>query len=108
MNKETGLEGWNQREDEDIHEFFTRIAIEAEEKPPWTNQQQVSWEEFIIDLAKKENKKENEKILERANNKDYHDFESECILPKGEMAKDLRQAGYLDMLNKLLHGSYHF
>lgn len=102
------LGGWKRRSGESLEEFFKRIAAEVKEKPPWTKEQQVCWSKFMTDLNKKSGGKEKQRILERAYSKYYHDFESAETLPKVELAADLKGAGYLDMLNKLMKGDYAF
>ena len=93
---------------EKTSELVERILGKGGEKTPWSTEQQLCWGAFWSDLDKKPDTDARDTIMKRAHSKDYHDFESQFCFPKVELVGNLRQAGYNDMINKLLHGDYDF
>lgn len=65
------------------------------------------WKDFMNDLMKKDKTEERDYIEEKALKKEYHDF-GPSTFPKSLLIKNLKDAGYEDMLQKAIYGDYDF
>jgi hypothetical protein len=62
--------------------------------------------ELLEDLWDKPYSLRRAEIERRAKRGDYHDFDTTLAAPKMELVKDLRSAGFDDLVQKVLDGAY--
>jgi hypothetical protein len=71
-------------------------------------EEENEWKNFWTDLMTKPKSSKRKNIEEKALEKIYHDFESTVACPKTTLLHDLKEAGYNDMVEKVIQGNYDF
>jgi len=63
-------------------------------------------EDLVRDLGSKPPGAARDALIERAKNGTYHDFDSELVAPKIQLAQDLAEVGFADLVQKVIDGDY--
>lgn len=62
--------------------------------------------DLVKDLEQKDASPKRDELIEKARSGRYHDFDSELVAPKVACARDLQEAGYSDLVEKVINGDY--